>query len=578
MTGQGGWPMTVLPRPRTASRSSAAPTSRRADRHGMPSFRQVLRGVAEPGRPARRGRATARRGRRHAQLGRARGASPARRHRLDADAARRRGRRRCARELRRATRGGFGGAPKFPPSMVLEFLLRHHGAHRRRAALEMVGRHLRARWRAAACTTSSPAASRATASTRDWVVPHFEKMLYDNALLLRVYAALVAGDRLAARPADRASRRPTSCSRDLRTPEGGFASALDADSRRATEGADLRLDAGELARCSGRRRRLGGELLRCHRARARSSTARRRCSCCGDPDDDAALGRRSAPRCSSARGRARAAGPRRQGGRRLERPGDRGARRGRRAARRPDLVDAAARGAPSCCSTCTSSTAGCAASRATASSARRPACSRTTATSPRACSRCTRPPASGAGSTVAGRCSTSRSTHFADGDGGFFDTADDARAAASGGPQDPTDNATPSGPSARRRVRCSPTPRSPGRTDHRDAAERRSRGDAAIAGRSRGSPGGRPRSAEALARGPAGGRGRRRPGAGSASPGWRRRRAPSSSAVGDLSRLARRPAEPGRRYVCRGVRLRRPAERGRCGCSSRRRLPAAVSL
>ena len=60
--------------------------------------------------------------------------------------------------------------------------------------------------------------------------------------------------------------------------------------------------------------------------------------------------------------------------------------------------------------------------------------------------------------------------HFADGDGGFFDTADDAEALLRR-PQDPTDNATPSGSVGARRARCSPTPRYTGSSRHREAAE-----------------------------------------------------------------------------------------------------------
>ena len=89
-----------------------------------------------------------------------------------------------------AVRGGFWrlSAPKFPPSALLEALLRslraHRSSRRRWAPSSAPAR----RWPAVASTTSWPAASPATASTTSWVVPHFEKMLYDNALLLRAYA------------------------------------------------------------------------------------------------------------------------------------------------------------------------------------------------------------------------------------------------------------------------------------------------------------------------------------------------------------------------------------------------------
>ncbi len=90
-----------------------------------------------------------------------------------------------------------------------------------------------------------------------WVVPHFEKMLYDNAQLLRVYLPPVAGHRLAAGGAGRAARRPTSCCATWRTPEGGFASALDADTD-GRRGPDLRLDARPAGRGARRARTASG--------------------------------------------------------------------------------------------------------------------------------------------------------------------------------------------------------------------------------------------------------------------------------------------------------------------------------
>jgi uncharacterized protein YyaL (SSP411 family) len=135
-------------------------------------------------------------------------------------------------------RGGFGGAPKFPPSMVCEFLLRRSerpaagpaeepgGAAAQ--ALEMAVGTARAMARGGMYDQLGGGFARYSVDA-DWTVPHFEKMLYDNALLARVYAHLWrrTGDPLAARVA-----RET-CAwliAELRTGEGGFASALDADS------------------------------------------------------------------------------------------------------------------------------------------------------------------------------------------------------------------------------------------------------------------------------------------------------------------------------------------------------------
>ncbi len=124
-------------------------------------------------------------------------------------------------------RGGFGGAPKFPPSMVLEFLLRHHARTGSGDALAMVRHTCEAMARGGMYDQLAGGFARYAVDAA-WVVPHFEKMLYDNALLARVYAHLwrVTGDALALRVA---TETADFIVRDLGTPEGGFASALDAD-------------------------------------------------------------------------------------------------------------------------------------------------------------------------------------------------------------------------------------------------------------------------------------------------------------------------------------------------------------
>jgi uncharacterized protein YyaL (SSP411 family) len=124
-------------------------------------------------------------------------------------------------------RGGCGGAPKFPPSMVLEQLLRHHARTGDEQALAMAERTCEAMARGGMYDQLGGGFARYSVDDA-WVVPHFEKMLYDNALLLRVYTHLwratgsVFARRVALETADWVLR-------DLRTPEGGFASALDAD-------------------------------------------------------------------------------------------------------------------------------------------------------------------------------------------------------------------------------------------------------------------------------------------------------------------------------------------------------------
>ncbi|GAA2732636.1 thioredoxin domain-containing protein [Pedococcus aerophilus] len=123
--------------------------------------------------------------------------------------------------------GGFGGAPKFPPSMVLEFLLRNHARTGSPDALAMAARTCEAMARGGMYDQLGGGFARYSVDAR-WVVPHFEKMLYDNAQLLRVYTHLFrsTGDALARRVVVETAEFLL---RDLRTDEGGFASALDAD-------------------------------------------------------------------------------------------------------------------------------------------------------------------------------------------------------------------------------------------------------------------------------------------------------------------------------------------------------------
>ncbi|MFI6517132.1 thioredoxin domain-containing protein [Spirillospora sp. NPDC050679] len=125
-------------------------------------------------------------------------------------------------------RGGFGGAPKFPPSMALEFLLRHHARTQDAEALAMAGHTLEAMARGGMYDQLGGGFARYSVDDA-WVVPHFEKMLYDNALLARVYAHWW---RLTGTPLARRVALET-CDwmlHDLRTPQNGLASALDADS------------------------------------------------------------------------------------------------------------------------------------------------------------------------------------------------------------------------------------------------------------------------------------------------------------------------------------------------------------
>ena len=140
-----------------------------------------------------------------------------------------------------AARGGFGGAPKFPPSMLLEWLLRRAARHpdrRTATATRMAERTLEAMSRGGIYDQLAGGFARYSVDAA-WVVPHFEKMLYDNAQLLRVYAHWwrASANPLARRVAEETAEWLLA---DLRTAEGGFASSLDADS----PGADGRPDEG----------------------------------------------------------------------------------------------------------------------------------------------------------------------------------------------------------------------------------------------------------------------------------------------------------------------------------------------
>jgi uncharacterized protein YyaL (SSP411 family) len=221
MTGHGGWPMTVFTTPEgkpfyTGTYFPPRPA------HGMPAFRQVLAAVADAWTNRRAelesagtkivGAISAR-----LDLG---DPAPLSAEVLDA----------AVRALAAGydeTAAGFGGAPKFPPSMLLEFLLRNHARTGDPEALRMARGTLEAMARGGIYDQLAGGFARYAVDAR-WVVPHFEKMLYDNALLLRVYLHLwrTTGDEWARRVADETA---DFLIRDLGTPEGGFASALDAD-------------------------------------------------------------------------------------------------------------------------------------------------------------------------------------------------------------------------------------------------------------------------------------------------------------------------------------------------------------
>ena len=127
-----------------------------------------------------------------------------------------------------ATHGGFGGAPKFPQPMALEFLLRYYLTSPKKKALATVRQTLEAMARGGLYDQLGGGFHR-YAVDANWLVPHFEKMLYDNAQLARVYlhAWQVTGE-----PLFRAIVEETLdyVAREMTAPEGGFYATQDADS------------------------------------------------------------------------------------------------------------------------------------------------------------------------------------------------------------------------------------------------------------------------------------------------------------------------------------------------------------
>src|SRR3984885_4653272 len=222
MTGQGGWPMTVFmtPRkepffcgtyfPRDYFRQLILNVSKawRTQREGLDGqARQVAGALAQNAAAT----ASALREGSGAEFGEVADAAVA-----------------ALEDAYDGERGGFGGAPKFPPSMVLEFLLHYHRRTGSPEALVMAQGTCEAMARGGMYDQLGGGFARYSVDA-DWVVPHFEKMLYDNALLARVYLNLwrATGSELARRVAEQ------TCSwmrAGLLPPAGGVAASLDADS------------------------------------------------------------------------------------------------------------------------------------------------------------------------------------------------------------------------------------------------------------------------------------------------------------------------------------------------------------
>ncbi|MCB1886200.1 MAG: thioredoxin domain-containing protein [Rhodocyclaceae bacterium] len=218
----GGWPLTVFLAPDGTPFFSGTYFPD-APRHGLPAFRDVLARVAEAWRDQRGAL-----DRQAAELREAiaRHMAPAPTQAPTA---------RVPQQLRRALLeahderyGGFGSAPKFPHAADLDFLLRRGMSHRDDFARNAALQTLEAMGRGGIFDQLGGGFFRYSTDER-WEIPHFEKMLYDNGALLRLYADAWLVD---PRPlfADVIERTARWAIREMQSPEGGFHASLDADS------------------------------------------------------------------------------------------------------------------------------------------------------------------------------------------------------------------------------------------------------------------------------------------------------------------------------------------------------------
>ncbi len=223
MTGHGGWPMSVFLTP-SGGPFYAGTYFPPEDRHGMPGFKRVLGHVAEAYRTRREDVEAA-----SNEVKEAIGASlqtraatkSLDRAALDRAAAS------IARNYDREN-GGFGSAPKFPPSMTLDFLLQVAWRNNDRSLDDIITNTLTKMARGGMYDQVGGGFHRYSTDER-WLVPHFEKMLYDNALLARLYtrAWQYQKDPFFARIANEILGF---VQREMTSPDGAFYSTLDADS------------------------------------------------------------------------------------------------------------------------------------------------------------------------------------------------------------------------------------------------------------------------------------------------------------------------------------------------------------
>src|SRR5436190_4451742 len=223
MSGHGGWPMTMflLPDGTPFYGGTYFPPE---DRHGLPSFRRVLESVAAAYRDKRENISQT-----AAQITDA--LKAAAQTATDSALPDKRTLELAYRGLARnydIKHSGFGTAPKFPPTMSLDFLLRHWRRTGEKYALEMAHDSFRAMVRGGIYDQIGGGMARYSVDA-EWLVPHFEKMLYDNALFVRL------GVHLWQATQDEEVRTVVEDTiewlrREMHHASGGFHSSLDADS------------------------------------------------------------------------------------------------------------------------------------------------------------------------------------------------------------------------------------------------------------------------------------------------------------------------------------------------------------